>query len=58
MPVQLSEKNGGTILAVHVSGKLAKSDYEEPGRQEVLAVEDLEKAERENRKDVPDGLRK
>jgi hypothetical protein len=28
MPVQLSEENGGTVLAVHVSGKLAKSDYD------------------------------
>jgi H+-transporting ATPase len=29
--------------------------YEELGRQEVRAVEELEKAERENRKDEPDG---
>jgi len=29
MPIQLSEENGGTILAVHVSGKLVKSDYEQ-----------------------------
>jgi hypothetical protein len=27
MPIQLSEENGGTILVVHVSGKLAKADY-------------------------------
>jgi len=60
MPVKLSEqkKTGGTKLAVHTDGKLAKSDYEEPGRQEVRAVEELEKAKRENRKDEPDGLRK
>ena len=29
MPIQLSEENGGTVLAVHVSGKLEKSDYEQ-----------------------------
>jgi SpoIIAA-like len=29
MPIQLSEENGGTVLAVHVSGKLVKSDYEQ-----------------------------
>ena len=29
MPVHLSEENGGTLLAVHVSGKLVKSDYEQ-----------------------------
>jgi hypothetical protein len=28
MPIQLKEENGGKILAVHVSGKLAKADYE------------------------------
>ena len=28
MPIQLDEKNGGRVLAVHVSGKLAKADYE------------------------------
>ena len=28
MPVQLNEENGGKVLAVHVSGKLAKADYE------------------------------
>lgn len=28
MPIQLKEENGGKLLAVHVSGKLAKSDYE------------------------------
>ena len=28
MPVQLDEENGGKILVVHVSGKLAKADYE------------------------------
>jgi H+-transporting ATPase len=32
--------------------------YEELGRQEVRAVEELEKAERENRKDEPDGPQK
>ena len=32
--------------------------YEELGRQEVRAVEELEKAERDNRKDEPDGPRK
>jgi SpoIIAA-like len=29
MPIQLSEENGGKILVVHVSGKLAKADYEQ-----------------------------
>jgi hypothetical protein len=28
MPIQLNEENGGKVLAVHVSGKLAKADYE------------------------------
>ena len=28
MPIQLTEENGGRILGVHVSGKLAKADYE------------------------------
>ena len=28
MPIQLNEEEGGKILAVHVSGKLAKTDYE------------------------------
>jgi hypothetical protein len=28
MPIQLNEENGGKIPAVHVSGKLAKADYE------------------------------
>jgi len=28
MPIQLNEENAGKILAVHVSGKLAKADYE------------------------------
>jgi hypothetical protein len=28
MPIQLNEENGGKILAIHVSGKLAKADYE------------------------------
>ena len=27
MPIQLKEENGGKILIVHVSGKLAKADY-------------------------------
>lgn len=27
MPIQLNEENGGKILLVHVSGKLAKADY-------------------------------
>ncbi|MGP1680617.1 MAG: STAS/SEC14 domain-containing protein [Burkholderiales bacterium] len=27
MPIQLEEKSGGTILVVHVSGKLVKEDY-------------------------------
>lgn len=27
MPIQLNEENGGKLLAVHVSGKLAKEDY-------------------------------
>ncbi len=28
MAIQLIEENGGTILTVHVSGKLSKADYE------------------------------
>ena len=28
MSIQLNEENGGRILVVHVSGKLAKADYE------------------------------
>src|ERR1039458_1020469 len=28
MPIQLNEENGGKILVVHVSGKLAKADYD------------------------------
>ena len=28
MPIQLNEENGGKILAVRVSGKLVKADYE------------------------------
>jgi hypothetical protein len=28
MPIQLDEQDGGKILVVHVSGKLAKADYE------------------------------
>ena len=28
MPIQLSEENGGKMLVIHVSGKLAKADYE------------------------------
>jgi len=28
MPIQLNEENGGKILVVHVSGRLAKADYE------------------------------
>ncbi len=28
MPIQLNEENGGKIIVVHVSGKLAKADYE------------------------------
>lgn len=28
MPIQLTEQDGGKVLAVHVSGKLAKEDYE------------------------------
>ena len=27
MTIQLSEENGGKLLAVHVSGKLEKADY-------------------------------
>ncbi|HUD49211.1 MAG TPA: STAS/SEC14 domain-containing protein [Candidatus Baltobacteraceae bacterium] len=27
MPIQLDELNGGKLLAVHVSGKLVKTDY-------------------------------
>jgi len=29
MTIQLNEEYGGKVLAVHVSGKLAKSDYEQ-----------------------------
>jgi hypothetical protein len=29
MTIQLSEENGGKILAVHVKGKLVKADYEQ-----------------------------
>ena len=28
MPIQLNEETGGKVLAVHVSGKLVKADYE------------------------------
>lgn len=28
MPIKLEEENGGKLLAVHVSGKLASTDYE------------------------------
>ena len=28
MPIQMNEENAGKILTVHVSGKLAKADYE------------------------------
>jgi SpoIIAA-like len=28
MPIQLDEQNGGKLLAVHISGKLTKADYE------------------------------
>jgi len=28
MPIQLNRENGGKVLGVHVSGKLAKADYE------------------------------
>jgi hypothetical protein len=28
MPIQLNEENGGSILVIHVGGKLAKADYE------------------------------
>jgi hypothetical protein len=29
MAIQLQEENGGRVLAVHVSGKLARADYEQ-----------------------------
>lgn len=29
MSIQLNEENGGKMLAVHVSGKLVKADYEQ-----------------------------
>lgn len=29
MSIQLQEENGGRVLAVHVSGKLVKADYEQ-----------------------------
>jgi len=28
MPIQFNEENGGKLLVIHVSGKLAKADYE------------------------------
>jgi len=28
MSIQLNEENGGKVIIVHVSGKLAKADYE------------------------------
>ncbi len=28
MPIQLNEEDGGKVLVVHVSGKLAAADYE------------------------------
>ncbi len=28
MPIQLNEENDGKLLAIHVSGKLVKADYE------------------------------
>ena len=28
MPFQLNEENGGSILIIHISGKLVKEDYE------------------------------
>jgi len=28
MTIQLNEENGGKMLAIHVSGKLEKTDYE------------------------------
>jgi len=28
MPIQLNEENNGKLLAIHVSGKLEKADYE------------------------------
>ncbi len=28
MPIELNEEDGGKVLAVHVSGKLVKADYE------------------------------
>ena len=28
MPIKLHEENGGKLLAIHISGKLAKADYE------------------------------
>jgi hypothetical protein len=29
MPIQLNEENGGKVLAIHVSGKLKKADYDD-----------------------------
>ena len=43
MPIQLNEENGGKILVVHVSGKLAKADYEH-------FVPDFERLVRQNGK--------
>ena len=28
MPIQLDEQHGGNLLAVHITGKLVKADYE------------------------------
>jgi hypothetical protein len=29
MPIQRNEENGGTVLVLHISGKLVKADYEQ-----------------------------
>jgi hypothetical protein len=29
MPIQLDEEDGGKLLAVHVSGKLTKAEYQQ-----------------------------
>jgi SpoIIAA-like len=38
MPIQLNEKNGGKVLALHVSGILTKADYEQfvPGFERLV----------------------
>jgi hypothetical protein len=39
MSIQLNEENGGKVLAVHVSGKLAKVDYEHIAREQYRIIQ-------------------